>query len=296
MNGRSGVNDQGNSTPTDVQGCDIQSVNQNPQCATPTSTPIPPTNTPTPPQTQSECEQGVWQEQGWYWNFAEGDCRQIFGPGPDDCPDPPPTYYCGDIVPETNCPYNYWTDNNCNSPVLVDVNGNGFSLTDAAGGVAFDLDGNPDGTKEHLSWTTPNSDDAWLAIDRNRNGMIDSGKELFGNVTPQPSTSMTANGFNALSSFDRPDRGGNGDGKITEQDAIFNFLRLWQDTNHNGVSEPSELRTLPELGLKSIDLDYKESKRTDQYGNQFSYRAKVRDARGVQLGRWAWDVFLVSAP
>ncbi|MBC7932921.1 MAG: hypothetical protein H7Z38_20350 [Rubrivivax sp.] len=232
----------------------------------------------------------------YFPNIEQTCCISFFAGIPGDCPDPPMTFYCGDIVPETNCPSTYFTDNNCNSPILVDVTGNGFALTDAVGGVDFDLDGNPDGSKERLAWTAANSDDAWLALDRNGNEVIDSGRELFGNVTPQPPTSAEANGFNALSSFDRADKGGNFDGKISKQDAIFNLLRLWRDANHNGISEADELRTLKQLGLKSIDLDYKESKRTDRYGNRFKYRAKVKDTRDAQLGRWAWDVFLVSAP
>jgi hypothetical protein len=65
---------------------------------------------------------------------------------------------------------------------------------------------------------------------------------------------------------------------------------LWQDLNHNGVSESTELIPLATV-IRAIDLDYKESRRTDQYGNRFRYRAKVYDLNGLQAGRWAWDVF-----
>jgi hypothetical protein len=174
------------------------------------------------------------------------------------------------------------------------VSGNGFALSTAQNGVHFDMGG--DGHAEPIAWTLTGTDDAWLCLDRNGSGTIDSGKELFGNFTDQPHATTSRNGFVALAEFDRVESGGNGDGTIDCRDTVFQNFRLWQDTNRNGVSEPNELHGLPELGVYSISLDYKQSKRTDASGNEFRYRAKVMDDHGRQSGRWAWDVILEVNP
>lgn len=177
------------------------------------------------------------------------------------------------------------------SPILIDVPG-GFEMTDVAHGVRFDL--NSIGGLDRMSWTSPTSTASWLVLDRNRDGYITNGKELFGNFTFQaePLTNVEKNGFLALAEWDKPENGGNGDSKITKDDDVFHKLRLWRDGNQNGLSDPGELHGLWEYGIETISLDYRESRRRDKYGNEFRYRAKVFGADDSKISRWAWDVYL----
>ncbi len=160
------------------------------------------------------------------------------------------------------------------SPILIDTNGEGFRLTSVRDGVKFDFFGT--GTPIQIAWTAPGSKNGWLALPE-ADGSIRSARDLFGNITAQPIVSdHERNGFAALSIWDSPSVGGNGNGEIDQHDAVWGKLRVWIDDNHNGVAEANELHTLDEFGIASIDLKYRIHRYVDQYGNEFRYKRQTQ--------------------
>jgi hypothetical protein len=200
---------------------------------------------------------------------------------------PPPVQIPGC---QTDCPSGSRTCIPCGaSPVVLDLDGNGFNLTDAANGVRFDISGT--GNPIQMGWTAAGSTNAFLALP-GADGLVHNGQQLFGNFTPQPASDQP-NGFAALAAYDDPSKGGNGDGIIDARDAVFSLLRLWIDANHDGISQPEELHTLPSLGVIAISLNYKRDDKTDDYGNAFRYRTRVNPEEHTDVGKKAYDIFFV---
>lgn len=178
------------------------------------------------------------------------------------------------------------------SPVVLPLSGGALHLTGPE--VVFNLSGlGP----ELIGWTEAGEDAGFLVLDRDRDDIISSGRELFGNFTPLSwSTSgLTAgNGFLALAYFDEQDQGGNGDGWISSADSVYPHLRVWIDSDHNGDSAPEELHLLPTVGVVAISLSFSEANRRDAFGNEFRFRAVMLIKRGNHVERhFTYDVFLV---
>ena len=174
-----------------------------------------------------------------------------------------------------------------NDPLILSLDDSIYRLTDRAGGVEFDLGAR--GEAHQVPWTARLSNEAFLVLDRDGNGTIDDGTELFGDVTPQHQTA-NPNGFEALALYDDSLSGGNEDGRIDAADEIFIRLQLWIDRNHNGQSESAELSYLSDSEVVWIGLSYRRSDRVDRFGNEFRYRGRAGLASGQR--RAIWNVFL----
>ncbi len=132
-------------------------------------------------------------------------------------------------------------------PLVIDLGIPGIELTSVENGVHFDLDKN--GFAEKTAWI--GKEDGFLALDRNGNGFIDDGGELFGDQVLMSNGKIASSGFEALKDLDT-----NNDGVINKDDEQFENLRVWIDSDQNGISDPDELKNLDELGITSISLDH----------------------------------------
>ncbi len=155
----------------------------------------------------------------------------------------------------------------CITPLVVSFDGGVVPLEGRGG--RFDFGDGPVAT----AW--PGASVAWLTLDRDANGRIDDGTELFGSATPLRSGARATNGFAPLAELDT-----NRDGRISALDPAWAALRLWYDLDGDHASSPDELFTADAQGLVSLDLAYTVAPRCDALGNCERERARVlhRDA------------------
>jgi hypothetical protein len=163
-------------------------------------------------------------------------------------------------------------------PLALDLDGDGIE-TIGVGANPVLFDHNDDGIRTGTGWVLP--DDAWLALDRNGNGTIDSGRELFGvdtvlSGTPGVDAVYASTGFEALRTLDA-----NADNVFNNQDAAFTQVRLWRDLNQDGISQANELTTLAAQGIASIALTASNTTINLGNGNTVSGTATVTRSNGT---------------
>lgn len=160
-------------------------------------------------------------------------------------------------------------------PLVVDLSGDGVRLTSLENGARFDI--NADGKTDQTAFVQ--GDDAFLVLDRNGNGRIDNGSEMFGDQNG------AANGFEELKKYD-----GNRDGVIDRWDTIYGSLRLLHDKNGDGRASLTEMSTLAEKGIDSLDLGYRTGQRVDDtHRNTLAERShylRGNGSRGALVDVW----------
>ena len=170
------------------------------------------------------------------------------------------------------------------SPIALDLEGNGIQTLGTDAQVNFDHNG--DGFAERTGWVSP--EDGLLAIDKNGNGTIDDGSELFGNNSKLANGELASNGFEALKEYDT-----NEDGTFDSFDDSFHMFRVWRDLNLDGVSQEFEMLTLEEAGISAISTEYS-STNVIQNGNTLGETASITYADGSRSV--ATDVWFNTNP
>jgi len=207
--------------------------------------------------------------------------------GSDGCVNPP-HIPLGDLIPPGSGSPDMKPGENASCPLIIDMDGNGIKTISINKNVFFDLDNNL--FAESTGWV--DKGDAFLVWDRDNNGVIDSGNELFGNHTRLSSGKKAENGFAALAELDS-----NQDNIFDEKDEAWFKLQLWFDRNQNGISEAGELVKLSESGIKSINLSYNNTDHIDESGNHHRQRSSVswKDGRKSEIADVWFDVNTAKA-
>ncbi|HYK03530.1 MAG TPA: hypothetical protein VE974_17365 [Thermoanaerobaculia bacterium] len=175
-----------------------------------------------------------------------------------------------------------------NSPIVINFAHGPYRLTGAESPVLFDI--RATGERVLIGWTAAGDDQAFLCLDRNYNGTIDDGGELFGNAVTLKDGTPAPNGFVALAELD-----GNQDRVVDAGDEVWSQLLLWRDLNHDGISQAVELSPVDGSGVAAIGLEYHWTGRQDSSGNTFRYQSDVwiADVSNRPTPRSVYDIFFV---
>jgi hypothetical protein len=154
----------------------------------------------------------------------------------------------------------------------LDLNGDGINTLSVKAGVKFDILAN--GSPIQTGWVAPQ--DGLLVADRNQDGVINDGSELFGSSTLLNDGTKALDGYQALAQFDS-----NSDGVVNQQDKDFNKLSVWTDRNSDGATETGELKSLAELGITQLSTQA-EKVRESSAGNLVGLKSSYQTADGNQ--------------
>lgn len=176
-------------------------------------------------------------------------------------------------------------------PLIIDFGSEGIQLKSLENGVNFDLDNN--GFAEKTAWI--GEEDGFLAYDRNENGKIDNGGELFGDQVILKNGKKSTSGFEALGELDD-----NNDNIIDKEDLVFHKLLIWFDKNHNGKTESQELKSFSDMEVQTISLDYrKTSLKDEETGTRIAETSHVtigsgNDTKTTQMSEFWFPVNTTS--